>query len=62
MTFDAKNDGIGIPNENPNLSADVQQKAADVFAKMKSGEIVVADEAGSLIEPCLLYTSYQSES
>ncbi|MFY9173822.1 MAG: BMP family ABC transporter substrate-binding protein [Peptococcia bacterium] len=51
LTFDAKNDGIGIPNENPNLSADVQQKAADVFAKMKSGEIVVADEAGSLIEP-----------
>jgi basic membrane protein A len=50
LTFDAKNDGIGLPVENPNLSADTQAKVAEVLAKLKSGEITVASEQGSLIK------------
>jgi len=51
LTFNAKNNGVGIPKENPNLSAEVQQKVAEVFNKLQSGEIVVSDQAGDLIEP-----------
>lgn len=50
LTFDAKNDGVGIPAENPNLSKETTDKVAEVFEKIKSGEIVVAAEQGSLIE------------
>jgi basic membrane protein A len=50
LTFDAKNDGIGLPLENPNLSADTQTKVAEVLSKLKSGEITVASEQGSLIK------------
>ena len=49
LVFDAKNDGIGIPDENPNLRPDVVSKVAEVYAKLKSGEIVVADVQGDLI-------------
>ncbi|HEY8344621.1 MAG TPA: BMP family ABC transporter substrate-binding protein [Bacillota bacterium] len=49
LTFDAKNDGIGIPAENPNLSDEVEEQVAEIYEKMKSGEIIVADERGSLI-------------
>ncbi|NLW60007.1 MAG: BMP family ABC transporter substrate-binding protein [Firmicutes bacterium] len=49
LVFDAKNDGIGIPDENPNLSAEVESKVAEVYAKLKSGEIVVSDVRGDLI-------------
>ena len=50
LTFDAKNDGVGIPAENPNLSKETTDKVAEVFEKIKSGEIVVAAEQGSLIK------------
>ncbi|WEK55410.1 MAG: BMP family ABC transporter substrate-binding protein [Candidatus Cohnella colombiensis] len=50
LTFDAKNDGIGLPVENPNLSAETVAKVAEVYAKIKSGEVVVAGEQGSLIK------------
>jgi len=50
LVFDAKNDGIGIPAENPNLSAEVEQQVAEVYEKLKSGAIVVADEQGDLIK------------
>lgn len=49
LTFDAANEGIGIPKENPNLSAEVESKVAEVYAKLMSGEIVVADVQGDLI-------------
>ncbi|HHT48573.1 MAG TPA: BMP family ABC transporter substrate-binding protein [Firmicutes bacterium] len=49
LTFDATNDGVGIPENNPNLSAAVESKVAEVYAKLKSGEIVVADVQGDLI-------------
>jgi basic membrane protein A len=50
LTFHDKNDGIGLPVENPNLSADTQAKVAEVLAKLKSGEITVASVQGSLIK------------
>lgn len=50
LTLDAKNDGVGIPAENPNLSADTTAKVAEVFAKIKAGEIKVSDVQGDLIK------------
>ena len=44
MVFDASNDGIGFPKENPNLSDEIVKAMEDALAKIKSGEIVV-DEA-----------------
>jgi basic membrane protein A len=50
LMFDAKNGGVGLPVENPNLSADTITKVDEVFAKLQSGEIKVAAEQGSLIK------------
>jgi len=50
LTFDAKNDGIGLPVDNPNLSDEAVKAAQDVFAKLKAGEITVAAEQGGLIK------------
>ncbi len=44
LRLNASNDGLGIPAENPNLSADVQAKVADLYNMLKSGEVVVAAE------------------
>lgn len=50
LTFDAKNNGVGIPEKNPNLSDDTKKKVDDLFKKIQSGEIKVAAEKGSLIK------------
>ncbi len=50
LIFDAKNDGVGIPAKNPNLSDDVQKKVAAVVADLKAGKITVAAEKGDLIK------------
>ncbi len=51
LIFDAKNNGIGIPETNPNLSDDTVSKSNAVFEKIKSGEITVASENnGSLFK------------
>jgi len=50
LTFDAKNNGVGIPAKNPNLSADVLKKVDKVVADLKAGKIVVAAERGSLLK------------
>lgn len=50
LTFDAKNDGIGLPEKNPNLSEDTSSKVKEVFEKIKSGDIKVAAEQGSLLK------------
>lgn len=50
LTFDAKNNGIGIPKTNPNLSAEIQASVATVFAKLKDGSLVVAAVQGDLIK------------
>ena len=50
LTFNAKNDGVGIPAVNPNLSADTAKKTADVLKLLKAGKITVAAEKGDLIK------------
>ncbi|WP_208615671.1 BMP family lipoprotein [Gottfriedia luciferensis] len=50
LTYDAKNDGIGLPKENPNLSPDTLTKVSEVLNKIKSGEIKVSNEKGNLIK------------
>jgi basic membrane protein A len=50
LTFDAKNDGVGLPKENPNLKPETVAKVDEIFQKLKSGEIKVASEQGSLIK------------
>lgn len=41
---------LGIPKENPNLSAEVQAEVAKVYDKIAKGEIVVADTPAGLFE------------
>lgn len=41
LSFTLANGGVGIPETNPNLSADAVAAVADFEAKIKSGEIVV---------------------
>ncbi|MDP3486625.1 MAG: BMP family ABC transporter substrate-binding protein [Bacillota bacterium] len=50
LTFDAKNNGIGIPKTNPNLTAEIQASVATVFAKLKDGSLVVAAVQGDLLK------------
>ncbi|WP_036582245.1 BMP family lipoprotein [Paenibacillus darwinianus] len=50
LIFDAKNDGVGLPAENPNLSEEAVAKSKEVFEKLKAGEITVAAEQGDLIK------------
>ncbi len=50
LTFDASNDGIGIPMENPNLDPDVQELVWEAFAAMASGTLAVSDVQGDLIK------------
>lgn len=53
LTFDAKNDGVGIPNENPNLSKETTDKVAEIYAQLKEGKITVVDnnDNSQLIDP-----------
>ena len=44
LIFDASNDGIGIPAENPNLSDDTVSKVNEVLEAIKNGEIEVKTE------------------
>ncbi len=50
LVFSVKEDGVGIPAENPNLSDEVQQKVNEVYEKIKSGEIIVSSEKGDLFK------------
>ena len=51
LTFSVANDGVGIPAENPNLNEDALTAVGEVYAKIKSGDIKVADgNDGSLIK------------
>ena len=43
LVFDVANDGVGIPAENPNLSEETINTVNDVYSKIKSGEVTVAD-------------------
>ena len=50
LLLSAKEDGVGIPEKNPNLSPEVQKKVDEVFGKIKAGEIVVSSEQGNLFK------------
>lgn len=50
LTLDATNDGISIPDDNPNLDASVETKVNEIFEMLKSGEITVSDTRGNLIK------------
>lgn len=49
LTYDVNNDGVGLPEKNPNLSEDTIKKVNEVLEKIKSGEIKVSAEKGDLI-------------
>ena len=51
LMFDVTNNGVGIPEENPNLKEDTTKKVDEVFGKVKAGEIKVNNVADGLIEP-----------
>ena len=50
LTFDVKNDGVGLPNENPNLTEETTKQVDEVYNKIKNGEITVQAEKGDLIK------------
>lgn len=51
LTFSVANDGVGIPSENPNLNENAINAVNEVYTKIKSGDIKVADSNdGSLIK------------
>lgn len=50
LTYDVKNDGVGIPAENPNLSDETMKGVKDVITKIKAGEIEISAEQGNLIK------------
>lgn len=50
LVFNAANNGVGIPADNPNLDSSVESKVAEIFKKIQSGTIVVSAEQGDLIK------------
>ncbi|MFD2443582.1 BMP family protein [Bacillus sp. CGMCC 1.16607] len=50
IIFDSKNDGVGLPEKNPNLSEETISSVNDVFEKIKNGEITVSGEQGDLLK------------
>lgn len=50
LNFDVKNDGVGIPKENPNLNDETMKIVDDIYAKIKLDEIKVSKEQGNLIK------------
>ena len=50
LTFDIQNNGVGIPNENPNLSEETTKLVDEVYNKIKNGEIEIKAEQGNLIK------------
>ena len=50
LTFDVKTGGVGIPDENPNLSKETQDKVNEVVKELKDGKITVSDKQGDLIK------------
>lgn len=50
LLLSAKENGVGIPEMNPNLSAEVQGQVNEIAAKIRAGEIFVSSEQGNLFE------------
>ena len=43
LVFSLKNAGVGVPNENPNLSADIVAQIKDYTSKIASGALAVSE-------------------
>lgn len=50
LTYNASNDGVGLPDKNPNLSEETMTEVNKVFEQLKNGEITVSAEQGDLIK------------
>ena len=50
LMFNAGNNGVGIPEENPNLSSATVSEVKKVFDQLASGAITVSAERGNLIK------------
>ena len=50
LVFDIKNDGVGLPKNNPNLSSETTKKVDEVYNKIKNNEIEIKAEQGDLIK------------
>ena len=50
LKYDVKNNGVGIPEKNPNLSADTMKKVNEIYEKIKSGDIKISTEKDDLID------------
>ena len=61
ITMNAQNDGIGLPEENPNLSESSKEKLNEVLASLKSGDLVLPNEL-SEVENKLAEYGYNFES
>ena len=61
ITMDAKTNGIGLPEENPNLSESSKEKLNEVLASLKSGDLVLPNEL-SEVENKLAEYGYNFES
>lgn len=48
LSYSIQNDGVGIPEVNPNLSEDTTKAVNEVYEKVKVGEIKVASDKGIL--------------
>ena len=46
--FNAVNNGVGIPENNPNLTPEIEEKVNEVLNKIKNKEITVSSEKGEL--------------
>lgn len=49
LVLGAKDNGVSLPKENPNLSKATQDEVANVYKLIQEGKIVVAGEQGNLI-------------
>lgn len=50
MTFNAMTNGIGIPENNPNLANEIQEKIGKILEELQTGKIKVSDKQGDLIK------------
>lgn len=50
LLLSTKEDGVGIPETNPNLSDEVQGKVKEIHEKIKNGEIVISSVQGDLFK------------
>ncbi|WP_054741046.1 BMP family lipoprotein [Cellulosilyticum ruminicola] len=48
LTYGVQNDGVGIPEVNPNLNEETTKVVNEAYAKIKAGEIIVVADQGIL--------------